>query len=97
MAMTLPMYQPLSLHRSNRLFTQIKAAISLAAPSAVAAQEGWVVSILLGNNHKVGAKGQMKLWRANDSAASERMDMAIADFVHSNCLPFSLAEDPKFL
>ena len=54
-------------------------------------------SIDHGNNHRVVAKGQMKLWRANDSAASDRMDMAIADFVHSNCLPFSLAEDPKFL
>jgi hypothetical protein len=34
---------------------------------------------------------------AVDPNAPERMNIAIADFIHSNCLPFSLAEDPKFL
>lgn len=32
-----------------------------------------------------------------DPGASQRMNIAVADFIHSNCLPFSLAEDPKFL
>ena len=41
---------------------------------------------------------QMKLCgNAVDADAPQRMNMAIADFIHSNCLPFSLAEDPKFL
>ena len=34
---------------------------------------------------------------ANDPIANQRMDIAIADFVHSNCLPFSLTRCPKFL
>jgi hypothetical protein len=38
----------------------------------------------------------MKLWRSIDPNAQEHMNMAIADFIHSNCLPFSLTEDPKF-
>ena len=48
---------------------------------------------------KARASGkQMKLCgNAVDPDAPERMHMAIADFIHSNCLPFSLAEDPKFL
>ncbi len=29
--------------------------------------------------------------------APEMMDVALADFLHSHCLPFSLAEDPKLL
>jgi hypothetical protein len=33
----------------------------------------------------------------NDPIANQRMDIAIADFVHSNCLPFSLTRCPKFL
>lgn len=41
---------------------------------------------------------QMKLCgNSIDPNAPERMNMAIADFIHSNCLPFSLSEDPKFL
>ena len=41
---------------------------------------------------------QMKLCgNAVDADAPQLMNMAIADFIHSNCLPFSLAEDPKFL
>jgi hypothetical protein len=32
-----------------------------------------------------------------DPDAPERMNIAVADFIHSNLLPFSLAEDPKFL
>ena len=28
---------------------------------------------------------------------SAHMDVAIADFIHSHCLPFSLAEDPKLM
>jgi hypothetical protein len=34
---------------------------------------------------------------AVDLDTPEKMNIAIADFIHSNCLPFSLAEDPKFL
>ena len=34
---------------------------------------------------------------AVDPNATEKMHIAVADFIHSNCLPFSLAEDPKFL
>ena len=33
----------------------------------------------------------------NDPIANQRMDIAIANFVHSNCLPFSLTRCPKFL
>jgi hypothetical protein len=33
----------------------------------------------------------------NDPIANQRMDIAIADFVHSKCLPFSLTRCPKFL
>ncbi len=42
---------------------------------------------------------QMKLcgWDVNDPIANHLMDIAIADFVHSNCLPFSLIRCPKFL
>jgi hypothetical protein len=41
---------------------------------------------------------QMKLCgNSIDPNAPELMNMAIADFIHSNCLPFSLSEDPKFL
>jgi hypothetical protein len=42
---------------------------------------------------------QMKLCGrdVNDPIANQRMDIAIADFVHSNCLPFSLTRCPKFL
>ncbi len=42
---------------------------------------------------------QMKLCGrdVNDPIANQRMDIAIADFVHSNCLPSSLTRCPKFL
>jgi hypothetical protein len=41
---------------------------------------------------------QMKLCgNAIDLDAPARMNIAIADFIHSNCLTFLLAEDPKFL
>jgi hypothetical protein len=33
----------------------------------------------------------------NDPIANQRMDIAIANFVHSNCLPFLLTRCPKFL
>ena len=33
----------------------------------------------------------------NDPIANQRMDIAIVNFVHSNCLPFSLTRCPKFL
>jgi hypothetical protein len=33
----------------------------------------------------------------NDPIANQRMDIAIADFVHSNCLPFSITKCPEFL
>ena len=45
-------------------------------------------------------KKQLKLCansNAIDLHAPEQLHVAIADFIHSNCLPFSLAEDPKFL
>ncbi len=42
---------------------------------------------------------QMKLCGrdVNDLIANQHMDIAIADFVHSNYLPFSLTRCPKFL
>jgi hypothetical protein len=42
---------------------------------------------------------QMKLCGRdfNDPIANQCMDIAIANFVHSNCLPFSLNGCPKFL
>ena len=47
---------------------------------------------------RAGALRQMKLCgNAVDQDAPEKMNIAIADFIHSNCLPFSLADDPKFL
>jgi hypothetical protein len=33
----------------------------------------------------------------NDPIANQRMDIAIADFVHSDCLQFSLTRCPEFL
>ena len=53
-------------------------------------------------SHKAerGRQKQLKLCaNANviDLHAPEKLNIAIADFIHSNCLPFSLAEDPKFL
>jgi hypothetical protein len=42
-------------------------------------------------------KGQLKLWRSGNPNAQEHMNMAIVDFINSNCIPFSLTEDPKFL
>ena len=41
-------------------------------------------------------KGQLKLWCSSDLNAQKHMNMAIADFIHSNYLPFSLTEDLKF-
>ena len=32
-----------------------------------------------------------------DPSAPLKMDIALADFLHSHCLPFALAEDPKLL
>ena len=41
---------------------------------------------------------QLKLCGPNtDPNAPAMMDAALADFLHSHCLPFSLAEDPKLL
>jgi hypothetical protein len=42
---------------------------------------------------------QMKLCGrdVNDPIANQHMDIAITNFVHSNCLPFSLTRCPKFL
>lgn len=34
---------------------------------------------------------------AIDLRAGDRMNIAIADFIHSNCLPFSLANDAKLM
>jgi hypothetical protein len=34
---------------------------------------------------------------AIDPNAPARMDAAMADFIHSHCLPFSLAGDPKLM
>jgi hypothetical protein len=33
----------------------------------------------------------------NNPIANQRMDIAVADFFHSNCLPFSLTRCPKFI
>ena len=47
---------------------------------------------------KSGPVTQMKLWgNAIDPNAPARMDVAISDFIHSHCLPFSLAQDPKLM
>ena len=42
---------------------------------------------------------QMKLCGRdlNNPIANQRMDIAVADFFHSNCLPFSLTRCPKFI
>jgi hypothetical protein len=34
---------------------------------------------------------------ATDALASWRMDIAVADYIHSSMLPFSLTREPKFL
>ena len=50
--------------------------------------------------HQEGGGGmrQMKLYgNAIDPQSAIRMDVAISDFIHSNCLPFSLAEDSKLM
>jgi hypothetical protein len=47
---------------------------------------------------KSGAVTQMKLCgNAINPNAPACMDVAIANFIHSHCLPFSLAGDPKFM
>jgi hypothetical protein len=47
---------------------------------------------------KSGVVIQMKLCgNAIDPNAPAHMDVAIADFIHSYCLPFSLAGDPKLM
>jgi len=47
---------------------------------------------------KSGLVTQMKLCgNAIDPNAGARMDVAIADFIHSHLLPFSLAQDPKLM
>ena len=47
---------------------------------------------------KSGPVTQMKLCgNSIDPDAPARMDVAIADFIHSHCLPFSLAQDPKLM
>jgi hypothetical protein len=43
---------------------------------------------------------QMKLCTPNiptNAIAGQRMDIAVADFMHSHMLPFSLTECPMFL
>ncbi len=43
---------------------------------------------------------QMKLCTSDiptNAVAGQRMDIAIANFMHSHMLPFSLTERPKFL
>ena len=41
---------------------------------------------------------QMWLWgNAIDPSAGSHINIAIADFVHSHLLPFSIAEDPKLM
>ena len=45
-----------------------------------------------------GSVTQMKLCgNMIDPNAPARMDVAIADFIHSHILPFSLAQDPKLM
>ena len=47
---------------------------------------------------KSGPVTQMKLCGTSiDPNAPARMDVAIVDFIHSHCLPFSLAQDPKLI
>jgi len=47
---------------------------------------------------KSGPVTQMKLCgNTIDPNAPARMDVAIADFIHSHILPFSLAQDPKLM
>ena len=47
---------------------------------------------------KSGPVTQMKLCgNSIDPNAPARMDVAIVDFIHSHCLPFSLAQDPKLI
>jgi hypothetical protein len=48
--------------------------------------------------HKSGPATQMKLCgNLIDPNAPARMDVAIADFIHSHLLPFLLAQDPKLM
>ena len=45
-----------------------------------------------------GKEFQLKLCGPKtDPSALLKMDIALADFLHSHCLPFALAEDPKLL
>ena len=46
------------------------------------------------NDH---SSNQMLLCKLNDPNAPALMDVAIADFLHSHCLPFSLADDKKLM
>jgi hypothetical protein len=51
-----------------------------------------------GKKLKSGPVTQMKLCgNAVDPNAPDCMDVAIADFIHSHLLPFSLAQDPKLM
>ena len=50
------------------------------------------------NKPKSGPVTTMKLCgNAIDPNAPACMDVAKADFIHSHCLPFSLAQDPKLM
>jgi hypothetical protein len=40
---------------------------------------------------------QMMLCKLKDPEAPALMDVAVADFLHSHCLPFSLADDKKLM
>jgi hypothetical protein len=47
---------------------------------------------------RAAPKQQMRLCgNSVDPAASTRMDVAIADFIHSHLLPFNIAGDPKLM
>lgn len=82
-----------------------KPFVPLIPPIALDSFTGSTISSSTGSGSYVSkparagaSRRQMKLCgNVVDLDAPEKMNIAIADFIHSNCLPFSLADDPKFL
>ncbi len=80
-----PFKQPWSVNKSS--------SISSSTPRSSTPR-----SFFNSKKSKSGVVTQMKhCGNAIDPNAPTHMDVAIADFIHSHCLPFSLAGDPKLM
>jgi hypothetical protein len=81
----LPFKQPWSVNKSSSISSSTPRSSTLSL-------------FFNSKKSKSGAVTQMKLCgNAIDPNATACMDVAIADFIHSHCLPFSLAGDLKLI